>query len=233
MSVVKRMVRSEAAQSALSLIAAGYIRLVSLTSRFRTIGREQVDDHIRDQRPFIAAFWHGRLLMALAQWPRGAPLKVIISHHRDGEFIARIAARFGVGAVRGSTSNGGANALRAMLRALKGGEFVGITPDGPGGPRMRVQMGTIVLAQMSGVAIIPITCAVSRRRIAGSWDRFIIPLPFSRGICIWGSPVTVPRDADTDMLEAKRLELENELNRICDKADSMVGVAPIQPAPTT
>lgn len=233
MGVVKRMVRSEAAQSGLSMVAASYIRLISLTSRFRTIGREQIDDHLRDQRPFIAAFWHGRLLMAPTQWARAAPLKVIISHHRDGEFIARMAARFGVEAVRGSTSKGGANALRAMLRVLKSGEFVGITPDGPRGPRMRAQMGTVVLAQMSGAPIIPVTYAVSRRRIAGSWDRFIIPLPFSRGIYLWGSPITVPRNANTELLEAKRLELENELNRICDTADGMVGVAPIEPAPST
>jgi len=233
MGVFKRMVRSEAAQSGLSRVAAGYIGLISLTSRFRTIGREQADDHIRDQRPFIAAFWHGRLLMAPAGWPRGAPLKVIISHHRDGEFITRTAARFGVEAVRGSTSKGGAKALLAMLRVIKGGEFVGITPDGPRGPRMRAQMGAVVLAQMSGVPIIPATYAVSRRRIAGSWDRFIIPLPFSRGIYLWGSPVTVPRDADAEILEAKRLELENELNRLCDEADGMVGVAPIEPAPAT
>ena len=155
----------------------------------------------------------------------------MISHHRDGEFITRTAARFGVNAVRGSTSRGGAAALRAMLKVLKRGEFVGITPDGPRGPRMRAQMGAIVLAQMAGVPIMPATYAVSRRRVAGSWDRFIIALPFSRGVYLWGEPVSVPRDADADLLEAKRLELENELNRLCDEADRMVGVTPVEPAP--
>lgn len=231
MALVKRITRSSSAQNGLSLIASGFIRMVSLTSRFRTIGREAADARIRAGEPFIAAFWHGRLLMAPTGWPRGVPLRVMISHHRDGEFITRTAARFGVNAVRGSSSKGGAAALRAMLKVLKQGDFVGITPDGPRGPRMRAQMGAIVLAQMAGVPIYPATYAVSRRRVAGSWDRFIVALPFSRGVYLWGEAVHVPRDADDDVLEAKRQELEDELNRLCVEADRMVGTEPVEPAP--
>ncbi|MFC3226418.1 lysophospholipid acyltransferase family protein [Marinibaculum pumilum] len=218
-------------------IIAAYIRLVHLTIRWRRVGWAEVAPLVDGGGPVIAAAWHGRLLMMPMLWPMRPVWHSLISQHRDGTIIARAAASFGVQPVRGSShrpgrqSKGGGQAFRRMLAVLRDGGRIGITPDGPRGPRMRAQMGTILLARMSGAPILPCAYATGRCKVLRSWDRFILPLPFCRGTVIWGRPMTVPNDADPARLEALRRELEAELNRIAADADRACGHEPIAPAP--
>ena len=228
--MLKRLMRSSAFQAVLCWIAASYIRLVYITGRWREEGREPALQLTSDGQPYIAAFWHGRLLMAPTGWDRRAPLSVMISQHRDGEMIARTVHHFGVNTIRGSTTRGGSKALREMLKIIQSGHNVAITPDGPRGPRMRAQAGIVLLARLSGAPIVPATYAVSRRKLASSWDRFVIALPFSRGVYLWGAPIYVARDADKEALESARLELETSLNALTETADRRVGVVPVTPA---
>jgi len=227
---MKRLLRYSAFQGLLCWITANYIRLVYVTSRWRVEGHGPAEDMINKGQPFIAAFWHGRLLMAPTGWRRTAPLAVMISQHRDGEMIARTVHYFGVRTVRGSTTRGGAKALREMLKIVKSGTSVAITPDGPRGPRMRAQAGIVLLARLSGVPIVPATYAVSRRRLASSWDRFVIAFPFSRGLYLWGNPIHVAPNADEMELEAARLKVERTLNELSEVADRRMGVEPVTPA---
>ena len=228
--MLKRLTRSSAIQALLCWLAANYIRFVYVTSRWREEGREPANELMQNGRPYIAAFWHGRLLMAPTGWRSRAPLSVMISQHRDGEMIARTVHHFGVHTVRGSTTRGGSKALREMLVAVSNGRNVAITPDGPRGPRMRAQSGIVLLARLSGAPIVPATYAVSRRKLASSWDRFVIALPFSRGLYLWGTPIHVAGDADDDALEAARMDLENSLNALTETADRRMGVEPVMPA---
>jgi len=160
----------------------------------------------------------------------GKEVAVLISHHRDGALVAETVARFGVGVVRGSSGHGGLSALRAMLRALERGVSICITPDGPRGPRMRVSDGIVGVAQRSGRAIVPAAYAASRRLVFGKWDRFLVPLPFSGGVFLWGRPISVPREADAAALEGARLALEEALNRLTAEADRRLGQRPVAPA---
>lgn len=230
MRPLKRLTRSSAFQALLCWVAANYIRLVYVTGHWHVEGREPALEMTRQGRPYITAFWHGRLLMAPTGWDRRVPLSVMISQHRDGEMIARTVHHFGVNTVRGSTTRGGSKALREMLKVIQSGHNVGITPDGPRGPRMRAQAGIVLLARLSGAPIMPATYAVSRRKLASSWDRFVIALPFSRGVYLWGKPIYVDRDADEEALEGARLELEISLNALTEAADRRVGVVPVMPA---
>lgn len=154
---------------------------------------------------------------------------MLISQHRDGELISRTIGHFGLGSVRGSAAKpgkqdkGGGGALRAMVRQLSHNEYVGVTPDGPRGPRQKVGGGVLALARLSGAPIIPVSFGASRRIHAASWDRFLIALPFSRGVFVWGKAHYVPRDADADMLEQLRQKLENDLNQITEEADIISG----------
>jgi len=109
--------------------------------------------------------------------------------------------------------------MREMLRAYQDRYDIGITPDGPRGPRYRVQNGIIELARRTGMSIIPLTFNASRKKIFRSWDRFLLPYPFSRGVFIWGKPLFVPRHLDGDAREQKRLLLERRLREITDQAD--------------
>ncbi len=155
---------------------------------------------------------------------------MLISAHPDGRLIAKTVAHFGIDAVAGSSRRGGAEALRALVRLAKGGASIGITPDGPRGPRMRIREGALALARLSGVPIVPAAVSVRRRIVLRTWDRLIIALPFSRGAMVWGTPFAVPRDADDTMLKHLQDHLEQELNRITAEADAMVGHTPIEPA---
>lgn len=230
MGLGKRIGRSERLRGLLCWLGAHYIRLVHASGRWRIEGAQAVEARWRDGQPFILAFWHGRLLMMMKIWQAGMPIHMLVSEHRDGRLIAQVAAPFGISTIAGSSTRGGAAGLRGLLRMLKGGGCVGITPDGPKGPRMRATAGIVILAKLSGCPILPATYAAAPRRLLGSWDRFVVPLPFGRGVFLWGEPLWVPRDADEDRIEQCRLQLEQALNALTDRADALMGRPPVPPA---
>ena len=233
MKPLKRLLGSDAGQAVLAWLAALYVRLVFRTSRWRWLGFETADALIRAKRPFVVCFWHNRLLlMPCAQRP---PMRyhMLISGHRDGRLIARTIGHFGSGVVAGSSSRGGATALKRCVNLLAAGDSVGITPDGPRGPRMRAVAGAVEIARLGGVPMLPVTYSVARRRVLKSWDRFLLPLPFNRGVFILGPALEAPARADAEQIEATRLELERRLNMISAEADRLTGHIPIEPAEST
>jgi hypothetical protein len=181
----------------------------------------------------IVAFWHNRLTMMPYCWPSPKPFHMLISSHPDGQLIANTVAHFGITTVSGSSRRGGSEALRMLVRLVRDGISVGITPDGPRGPRMRASQGAVVLAGLAGVSILPAAVSVSRRIVFNSWDRLIIALPFGHGAMVWGDPIEVPRNATVADVAALQARLEAELNRVSAAADELVGHAPIEPAPMT
>jgi hypothetical protein len=178
------------------------------------------------------------MMLAHVGWRRreGAPpITMLISRSRDGAAIAEAVEMLGLRAIRGSTDRpdkkkGGAEALRALLRELKEGRSVSVTPDGPKGPRMRAQEGAVQLAKLSGAPIVCLGWSVTGRRVLSSWDSFVLPMPFARGVFVWGGPIRIPREADAAATEAARLALECELTRVVQEADRLVGLNPVQPA---
>ncbi|MFD2234459.1 lysophospholipid acyltransferase family protein [Phaeospirillum tilakii] len=230
MSWAKRLGKSETLRGLLCWLGAQYIRLVALTGRWRVIDDGPARALWDQGQPFILAFWHGRILMMPRIWRRGTPIHMLISQHRDGQLIARTVSHFGIATVAGSTSRGGGAALRAMLKALKAGQCVGITPDGPRGPRMRATAGIVAVARLSGCPVLPATWSANRRRLLGSWDRFAVALPFARGELVWGEPIFVPADADAAGLEQARQRIEDSLNRLTREADARLGVDSPEPA---
>ena len=226
---MKRFLRQELAQRAIAWICVRFMRLAWATSRWEVVGGEP--PILTGGRAFIGAFWHGRMLMMPTMWRRRMPISMLVSEHADGRLISRVIARFGIDTIAGSSSNGGAAAVRAMVKALKDGDPVVVTPDGPRGPRMRASAGLIVTARLSGAPIVPVTYSTTRGRVLESWDRFLIALPFGRGVFIYGRPVEVPPDADGAALERARLEVEAQLNAITAEADRRCGRTPVEPAP--
>jgi lysophospholipid acyltransferase (LPLAT)-like uncharacterized protein len=227
----KRLLRIRALQALLVRAAALYIGLVHRTTRWTVDCPATSRAILGGRQPFIGCFWHGRLAMMLAARPPGQPVHVLVSGHRDGLLIARGLARFGVATVEGSSRRGGAEALRRIAQLVRAGGAVAITPDGPRGPNMRAKAGAIKAAQLSGAPILAVTGAVSRRRLLGSWDRFCLALPFSRGVVLWSDPITVPREASDAELERLRHLLEERLNTLTAEADRRCGQAAVEPAP--
>ncbi len=231
MSLVKRLTRSDSVRAALCWLGSLYIRLVRNTGSWSVEGAGIPAGFWDKGEPFILAFWHGRIMMMPYCWPRKKTIRMLISQHRDGQFIARTVAHFGIYTVAGSSSKGGSAALRSMLRSLKQGECVGITPDGPRGPRMRASDGIVHVARMSGVPVIPCGFSARRRKVLGSWDRFTVASPFSTGVFVWGEPVRVPANATPEQLEEARLAIEAGLTHVTQSADRAMGHVPVEPAP--
>ena len=217
-----------------SSAVAGYIRLVHATTRWRVEGRAHLDAASSEGK-VIAVFWHNRILMAPPVWPAAAPPpRALVSKSADGDVITSAAAKFKVGAVRGSSANlkkkrdkGALAAFREMARHLKSGGCMAVTPDGPRGPRMRLQEGVVRLAQLTGAPILPMAWSTRRRKTFQSWDRFILPVPFGEGVIVWGEPLYAPREAGEAEIEAFRAQAEAALIAVSDRADAATGHAPI------
>ncbi len=195
------------------------LRLLSLTIRKEVLFRDRPQKFWDQGQYIIAAFWHQRLLM-MPFLPGQGRVGMMVSEHRDGEFIARAVKLFGIDSVRGSTTRKSLAALRGMVRFYRaGGANLAITPDGPQGPKHVVQMGVIELARQTGAPILPVTYGASRKKVFNSWDNFILPLPFCRVVYIWGEPLFVRRDADKNGTEESRLLLQDRLRQITEEAD--------------
>src|SRR5690349_531505 len=207
--MLKRLGRSTPIQALIASCVAGYIRLVYRTTRWRYAGFAPVAAFEAERRPYIVCCWHGRMLLICCVRPKTMPIQALASGHRDGQLVARVMARFGVGTISGSTGRGGRGAIQASRAALASGTVVVITPDGPRGPAMRAAPGAIGLARLSGAVIVPVSYATRRRVFLESWDRFMVPLPFGKGAFVCGAPMPVSATADE---EAARLQLEDALN---------------------
>ena len=194
------------------------LRFLALTIRKKVFFSERPQKFWDQGQHIIAAFWHQRLLMMPFHSHRGK-VGMLISQHRDGEFIARAVKLFGVDSVRGSTTRGGLAALRGMIRFFRKGGNLAVTPDGPQGPKHIVQIGVVELARQTGAPIVPVTYSASRCKVFGSWDNFILPLPFCRVAYVWGEPLFVPREIDKDGLEENRLLLQERMRRNTEEAD--------------
>ncbi len=210
----------------LPAMAAVVVRSLAATMRIRHEGRESLDRLEAAGERYIHAFWHSRLLFMPYSY-RGARIAILISQHRDGEYIARtiqVLRRFGggeheVSTVRGSTTRGGATALRGAVRKLRDGWDVGITPDGPRGPRHEVQPGVIEIARLSGAAVVPVTFAAHPAWEMNSWDRFLVPRPFARGLFLYGEPMAIPRRVSDEQREVLRSRLEQALADLTRRAE--------------
>jgi len=202
-----------------------FLRTYLSLLRIRVIGKETAYDQIKKHGRIIAPIWHQRLFPALAYARRLREFRpiVMISQSRDGEFIADIAKRLGLVPIRGSSSRGGAEALKTIVRKLEENPIVGHIVDGPRGPKGKVKPGLIRMAQLSGAVVLPLIFSVDKAWIAGSWDHFLIPKPFSRVTVQWGEPFSVPRIADPEEFDAFRRQIEERLIQAHMEADLRSG----------
>ena len=161
----------------------------------------------------IFALWHSRLL-PLAFTHRGRSVALLISRHRDGELIARIITRLGYRTARGSSTRGGEEGIREMLRHAEEGRLLGITPDGPRGPAEQVKPGLVYLASRTGYPILPVAAAAKGEWVLDSWDRFRIPYPFTTVVVAYGPPILVPARLSDEEIEVWRVRIEAGLREL-------------------
>jgi hypothetical protein len=189
------------------------VSLVGATTRFKVEDREHWESATREGRPPIYACWHDQTLLAVYFWRRRG-LVVMSSPSFDGECSARFQRHFGYGIVRGSSSRGGVGALVELVKLVRAGRSAGFTVDGPRGPRHEAKPGALLLAKKTGSPILPFSVNPEHFYAAPSWDRFQIPLPFTRARVAIAPPIYVPSDADEAALAHKRDELQRALDEI-------------------
>jgi lysophospholipid acyltransferase (LPLAT)-like uncharacterized protein len=182
-------------------VGVALLRILAATWRVERHGDVEWARVTAEGKGSILALWHGQLF-PLAWAVRDMKLLVVVSEHRDGEIITRILEHLGYTMIRGSSTRGGARALAEMIRELKAGRSIAITPDGPKGPARVFSPGAAVAAQRAGVPIFPLYCSVSSAWRFNSWDRFMIPKPFARVVVHLGAPTTArgttPAEAGAD-----------------------------------
>jgi lysophospholipid acyltransferase (LPLAT)-like uncharacterized protein len=192
-------------------------------------GREHLDELLRAPRPVLLSFWHNRTFLGAhfvfeGLHRRGLEITLLASQSRDGELVTRTFRRWGIHTVRGSASRGGREAMRSLYRAVsRHGRSPIMIPDGPRGPVYEFKVGVAVLAQMSKAPILPMGFAVRKSWRIKSWDRMIVPWPFSRITLTVGAPQTVARDLSAAELEAERRRLQDLLDELTLEAESAAG----------
>jgi len=216
MKALRRRLASILGSKLTSHLLHAVITALKLTMRVTYVGESIMPSFAARGEGFIGMFWHARMLMLPFIYP-GKKISILISTHRDGEIIANVMNRFGFELVRGSSSKGGTVALREMVTLLKRGSDIGITPDGPKGPAEVVKGGVAQIARLSGRAVIPIAFSSSRKLRCRSWDRFFIPLPFSRLVFVVGDPLYFKKEED---IEDCRIRIEKALNDATSRADN-------------
>ena len=205
----------------------GVLGSIVIRFLFSTMSIKEIPDGYsqnleRQGKRAIYAFWHAHMLLP-AYVGRQRNVKVLISQHRDGEYIAQIVQKLGYSVARGSTTRGGAKALLKMIKKIKEESIsLAITPDGPKGPRFIAQSGAILLGQKTQYPIIPVMIYLAKYWELPSWDRFCIPKPFSKARIFYGNPIMVPPKLEKSDVEEYRVSLERALVKLGNEADRMV-----------
>ena len=240
--MAKRLLGNSIVQYLIGRAIGGYMLFVGVTTRWTEVNRQAIQPFWEPNGgKLVGCIWHGRFSLIHKMWSFGPGVpkaKMLISQSREGGIVAHTSRTVGAEVIRGSAAKGtqrkgGVEAMRAMARHIDGGGVIAMTPDGPRGPRMRAGKGPVHLAKLAGAPLMAVTWATSNRIVfKKSWDHFVFPLPFGRGALIWSDPIAPPApDASDAEIEAVRLKLEVEMNRIAAEADRIAGVPPIEPAP--
>lgn len=226
-------------------LMSGYLALTYRTLRWTREGQQIATDvqarALAQRSGVILALWHSRVPVGPATWPQGPDkpeIRVLVSQSRDGEFIARVIAKLGLPSIRGSSlkktdtakNKGGEQAFRDMVKWVKDGGAMAITPDGPRGPVEVLQKGAVALARVSGAPVLFVGVAMKPCLRLGTWDRTIIPLPFARAAMVWDGPVTAARDDDPDALAEAWGE---RLSAVSRRAEALVGEMDGAPPPSS
>jgi lysophospholipid acyltransferase (LPLAT)-like uncharacterized protein len=219
---MKSLLRTQLVQSMLAALLGRYLAFALRTTSWTLDGQE----HFRpfgSGTPAVFAFWHEFLPLTPAlsliartlPFYRPTPIHTLVSQHRDGRFIGAVVRRFGIHPILGSSSRGGAAGLRASLAVLRQGHLIGITPDGPRGPRREAAFGVAHLAALSGAPVVPLAARTSRRIGLNTWDSMKVPLPFGRGVVVCGPAITVGRHGWQQAVPL----ITQALNQAAERAD--------------
>ena len=238
---MKRLLDSDFMQDLIAATIVGYLKFCYKTTNWQVVGQDAVEAVWDGRGPVVLMFWHQRLHLGHASWPRprAQPVCVLASLSKSGDVSMKINVRFGYHSIRGSSAKksdpsknkGGAQAFREMIRWIRGdktegGRCAAMTPDGPRGPSRVMTEGSMKLSQMGRAPMVFLGQSTKNFIRMNSWDKMRLPLPFTEGAMVWQVLPAVPEDADDVVIEAQRRLAEDALNAVTDQADALLGMTP-------
>ena len=217
MKIRKKIIKNFFIQNILVLLAILYIQFVKFTSKIRIENNNYPNKYWKDEKPFILAFWHSQLMMVSFSWSYKKKINILASGHSDGRFGAKVGNFFKLNNIQTSNKNKNLS-LRPVFQLLKSRQYIGITPDGPRGPKEKVPEGIIKIAKSTNVPIIPLGYWSSRNFTLRSWDSFLITLPFSKCNFVWGEAIKIPKNLkDNEIIDFQKI-IKNKINECIEKA---------------
>ena len=217
MKIKKKILKNFFIQYFLALFAFFYIYLVKLTSSVDYENQNIPKKYWNKQSPFILAFWHSQLMMISYSWKINKKLNILASGHSDGRFGAKVGSYFKLENIQTSKKNSNLS-LRTIYNLIKNNNYLGITPDGPRGPKENVSEGIIKIAKNLQIPIIPIGFWSSKNFKLNSWDSFLITLPFSKCSFVWNDPLKIPKKIDENEMKKYQKLLEKKIKQSVNKA---------------
>lgn len=227
---LKKFYQTDFVLNIISSLLYHYTQFVYKTTKWQIIDRQHIANLWEKNQPFILVGWHGRALMYSAFRDYRYPLNALVSQHKDGQIIAGVLRKYGIGTINGSSNVNAQSAALNLMSSLNNKISICIIPDGPRGPRMHLTESPIYYAHKTGLPILGITYSVKKCKIMEkAWDKMMIPYPFNEGICRFSAPVYIPKEASKAELEKYRQEIENTLNQQSIETDIAMGLSPIFP----
>lgn len=217
MKIKKKIIKNFFVQHFLAFISFLYIKLVKVTSVIVEKNIETPQFYWDSNKPFILAFWHNQLMMISYCWKTNKKINILASGHSDGRFGAIVGKYFKLNNIPTSSKESPIS-LKPIFNLLKNSNYIGITPDGPRGPKQKASDGIIKIAKTSQVPIIPVGFASSKFKKLNSWDSFLITKPFSKCAFVWGDSITIPKNCEENEIEKFKNQLEKKMNACVDLA---------------
>ena len=220
MRVIKRFSKTHIGQKLIGFLFYSITSLISRSIRWEYLVQNEKSNIFNSNKEYIFCCWHNRLFLGPHLLPRNRVINALQSSHSDGMVTSLAFKYLGMNVILGSSKKGGMQAFRKMVKCIKLGESVAITPDGPKGPKEKVKEGIIKLAQITETSIIPLVWTTNKFKLMNSWDNFVLPYPFSKGVYSFGKPIYVKKQINEYELETARQNLENEIKRLTKEVEN-------------
>ena len=214
MRIIKRFSKTNIGQKIIGFLFYSITNLMSRSIRWEYLVDNKISNIFNSDEKYIFCCWHNRLFLGPHLLPRNRIINALQSSHSDGMVTSVAFKHLGMNVILGSSKKGGMQAFRKMVKCIQLGESVAITPDGPKGPKEKVKDGIIKLAQITNSPIIPLVWSTKKFKIINSWDNFVIPMPFSKGVYSFGKPIYIKKKINENELAMCKQKLELELKRL-------------------
>ena len=214
----KKFLQHNNTQKFIGWLIAFYIKVCFNTSLWYLKNENEVLSKLKNKKKIIVIFWHNRLLMTSFCWNYENNFRMLISGHRDGQLISNAVSHLGIGTIQGSSSKNKMSSLKEILKSLKNSNVVGITPDGPRGPREKIKDGIVSLIRKTDATVIPLSYSAKFKIQVNSWDKFIFVTPFNKFVAVWGNALKYNKKKKP---EENLKVIENELKRVTKLSENL------------